>query len=99
MLCPKVTELHTQSHINIEAQREQMPSDAWTEGQNHEKPHLRMTATHCHPKPQGGKMLLQATAVNYNTPKNFLRPLQARSHAVWVSHRGYIFTSSCCFMT
>lgn len=68
-------------------------------GHKEEKQHLRKITTLCHPKPQGGKMLLQAAAVNDNMPKNFLGPLQASSHAVWKSDRGYIFTPSCYFMT
>lgn len=76
-----------------------MSSRAWKQGHQDEKQPLGMIATLCHPKPQGGKMLLQAAAVNYNMAKNFLRPLWARSRAVWESDRGYIFTPSCCLMT
>lgn len=76
-----------------------MSSGGWTQGPNDEKQPLGMIAALCHPKPQGGKMLFQAAAVNYNMSQNFLWPLWARSHAVWESNRGYIFTPSCCLMT
>lgn len=68
-------------------------------GQEEEKQHFKKIPTLCHRKPREGRLSLQAAAVNYNVPKNFLGPLQTRSHAVWKSDRGSIFTPSRCIMT
>lgn len=68
-------------------------------GQKEEKQHFKKIPTLCHWKPREGRLFLQAAAVNYNVPKNFLGPLQTRSHAVWKSDRGSIFTPSRCIMT
>lgn len=99
MLCPKVTALHTPSHVNIEVQREPMPSRAWARGHHDEKQPLATIAALCRGNLREENTLLQAAAVNDKAAKTFLRPLWARSHVVWERDRGYIFTPSCCLVT
>lgn len=74
-----------------------MPRGAWTEGSEGREAVFEKDSE---PLPLENSRRETATplaAVNYNMPKNFLRPLQIRSHAVWKNDRGYIFTSSCCY--
>lgn len=76
-----------------------MPSGAWTEGSEGREVVFEKDSEPLPPETLKRETATPAAAVNYNMPKNFLRPLQTRSHAVWKSDKGYIFTSSCCVMT
>ena len=76
-----------------------MRSGTWTEGSEGKDAVFEKDSEPLPPETSRRETATPVAAVNNNMPKNFLRPLQTRAHAVWKNDRGYMFTSSCCVMT